>query len=203
MQKIDFKKELIQLYNPSARQVEIVDVPKMNFLMYDGMGDPNTSPDFQVAVETLFGLAYTIKFMVKKSELDIDYGVLPLEGLWWHEDMRQFSVTDKSAWQWTLMIMQPDFIHPDFIQRGIEEFRYKKNPVGLDQIRFEAFEEGRSAQTMHIGPFSEEGPTVARVHQFITDNGFKNRGKHHEIYLSDIRKGEPSRWKTVIRQPMK
>jgi len=202
MQKIDHKKQLKHLYKPSAKQVEIVDVPKMNFLMIDGKGDPNTSQEFQDAVEALFGLSYTLKFMVKKGDLAIDYAVMPLEGLWWVDDMTKFSIDDKSGWQWTLMIMQPGFITQEFVNKGVNEFRRKKNPVALSKVRFESFEEGKSAQVMHIGPFSEEGPTVEKVHQFIKTNGFERRCKHHEIYLSDIRKGNPANWKTVIRQPI-
>ncbi len=203
MQKIDHKKIFKHLYKPSAKKVEIVNVPKMNFLMIDGKGDPNTSQEFQDAVEALFGLSYTVKFMVKKGDMAIDYAVMPLEGLWWIDDMSKFSVEDKSDWKWTLMMMQPEFVTPDLIENGIEELRRKKDPVALPKIRFEFFEEGKSAQVMHIGPFSEEGPTVEKVHQFIAENGFERRGKHHEIYLSDIRRGNPANWKTVIRQPMK
>ena len=203
MQKIDHKKIFKHLYKPSAKKVEIVNVPKMNFLMIDGKGDPNTSQEFQDAVEALFGLSYTVKFIVKKSDMAIDYAVMPLEGLWWIDDMSKFSVEDKSDWKWTLMMMQPEFVTPDLIENGIEELRRKKDPVALPKIRFEFFEEGKSAQVMHIGPFSEEGPTVEKVHQFIEENGFERRGKHHEIYLSDIRRGNPANWKTVIRQPVK
>ena len=188
MQKIDHKKIFKHLYKPSAKKVEIVNVPKMNFLMIDGKGDPNTSQEFQDAVEALFGLSYTVKFMVKKGDMAIDYAVMPLEGLWWIDDMSKFSVEDKSDWKWTLMMMQPEFVTPDLIENGIEELRRKKDPVALPKIRFEFFEEGKSAQVMHIGPFSEEGPTVEKVHQFIEENGFERRGKHHEIYLSDIRR---------------
>ena len=201
MQKIDLKKDFKHLYNPTSKKIEIVDVPKMNFLMIDGTGDPNTSQDFKNAVAALFGLSYTIKFMVKKSELAIDYGVMPLEGLWWTDDMSNFTIEDKSDWKWTLMIMQPEFIAQSLVEKGIEELQRKKDPVALSQIRYESFPEGKSAQIMHIGPFSEEGPTVEKVHNFIKELGSERRGKHHEIYLSDIRKGDPARWKTVIRQP--
>jgi hypothetical protein len=141
--------------------------------------------------------------MVKKAELAIDYGVMPLEGLWWLDDMSQFTIEDKSNWKWTLMIMQPEFITLDLINKGVEELRRKKDLATLSKIRFESFEEGKSVQIMHIGPFTEEGPTIEKVHQFIKENGSERRGKHHEIYLSDIRKGDPAKWKTVIRQPMK
>jgi len=202
MEKIDFKKELKHLFKPSTKQVELVDVPQMNFLMIDGRGDPNTSPEYQDAIEALYGLSYAIKFMVKKGDLAIDYGVLPLEGLWWVEDMSQFSVEDKGNWEWTMMIMQPDIVTSQLVQEAVEQVKKKKNPVALPKVRFEAYSEGKAAQVMHIGPFSEEGPTVEKVHKFIEDEGCKRKGKHHEIYLSDIRKAAPEKWKTIIRQPM-
>jgi len=203
MQKIDFKKTLKHLYLPPTHKVVQVEVPPMNYLMVDGTGDPNTEKSYQEAIEALFTLSYTLKFMIKKGPLAMDYGVMPLEGLWWADDMAAFSVEDKSNWQWTLMIMQPDFITPEMIATAITEVRKKKNPIALDLVRFETFAEGVAAQTLHIGPFTEEGPTIARVHQFITDSGHQLDGKHHEIYLSDIRKADPKKWKTVIRQPMR
>jgi len=202
MKKIDFKKELKHLYQPSAKEVEQVNVPTMNYLMADGEGDPNTSPAFAAIVEVLFSLAYTLKFMVKKGVLAIDYGVMPLEGLWWADDMSAFSAADKSKWKWTLMIMQPDFITKKMVDAAIAEVKEKKNPAALSKVRFEALAEGSAAQIMHIGPFSEESPNIERVHQFIESSRHKRVGKHHEIYMSDIRKTAPSKWKTIIRQPM-
>jgi hypothetical protein len=202
MEKVDFKKKIKHLYQPSTKEVEQIDVPMMNYLMVDGVGDPNTSKAFTEAVEVLFALSYTLKFMVKKGALAIDYGVMPLEGLWWADDMTAFSSGDKSDWKWTLMIMQPEFISKKMVDAAIAEVRKKKNPAALDKARFEALSEGNAAQIMHIGPFSEEGPDIERLHRFIESRGHKLAGKHHEIYLSDIRKTAPSKWKTVIRQPM-
>ncbi|NOX32372.1 MAG: hypothetical protein GXP56_01355 [Deltaproteobacteria bacterium] len=202
MEKIDYKKELKYLYKPSAKKVETVVVPKMNFLMLDGKGDPNTSQSFQDAIDTLYPLSYVLKFMIKRGEIGIDYGVLPLEGLWWADDMSSFSVENKDGWKWTLMIMQPDLVTNEMVQEAIEQVRVKKNPVSLPLVRFESFEEGKVAQIMHIGPFSEEGPTVEKVHSFIEESGNQRRGKHHEIYLSDIRRAAPEKWKTIIRQSM-
>lgn len=202
MAKVDYKKELKHLYKPSAKMVEIVKVPAMNFLMVDGKGDPNTSQSFQDAVEALFQVSYTLKFMVKKSEIGIDYGVLPLEGLWWADDMSSFSVENKASWKWTLMIMQPNLVDAELVRQAIAQVKLKKDPTALPLIRYETFEEGRVAQVMHIGPFSEEGPTVEKVHAFIEESGGKRRDKHHEIYLSDIRRANPAKWKTIVRQPM-
>lgn len=199
--KIDLKRQWRHLYQPSAKEVVQVDVPTMNYLMVDGHGDPNTSQGFQEAVEALFALSYTIKFIVKKGSSAVDYAVMPLEGLWWADDMSTF-LADKSLWKWTAMIVQPEFVTRAMVDQAAAEVKKKKNPAALAMVRFEALAEGACAQIMHIGPFSAEGPTIERVHAFIADRGRKRAGKHHEIYLSDIRKTAPEKWKTVIRQPM-
>ncbi|MCB8943382.1 MAG: GyrI-like domain-containing protein [Ardenticatenaceae bacterium] len=200
MTKIDYKKELKHLYNPSTKAVGMVDVPAMTFLMIDGQGNPNTAQAYADAVEALFNVAYALKFMVKKQQ-GIDYGVMPLEGLWWAEDMSQFSVDKKEDWLWTMMIMQPEPVTETLFTEAVVQVQKKKNPAALSQIRFEAFAEGRAAQIMHLGPFSEEGPTIEHLHAFIEERG-QLSGKHHEIYLSDIRKAAPQKWRTIIRQPM-
>ena len=202
MKKIDFKKDLKRLYQPDAKEVAQIDVPAMNFLMVDGQGDPNTSPSYQQAVEALFSVAYAIKFKVKKT-LAIDYGVLPLEGLWWADDLAFFTAGDKAKWKWTMMIMQPGFVNAAMVRDTIAEVKKKKDLPALALLRFEKFAEGKSAQILHVGPFSAEGPTIAKVHAFIASIGGKLSGKHHEIYLSDIRKADPAKWKTVIRQPLR
>lgn len=201
MSKIDYKKELKHLYRPSAKKVETVEMPTMNYLMIDGEGRPGNK-GFQDAIEALYPLSYTLKFMIKKGEIGIDYGVLPLEGLWWADDMSVFTEDKKDSWQWTLMIMQPELVTEDMVQSAIASVKKKKNPSALALARFTAFDEGKVAQTLHIGPFSEEGPTVERVHDYICENGSDRRGKHHEVYLSDIRRAAPEKWKTIIRQPM-
>lgn len=203
MQKIDYKKQLKDLYRPSPKEVVVVEVPEMNFLMIDGQGDPNTCQHFSDAVEALYSLSYTLKFMVKRGALQTDYGVMPLEGLWWADDMAKFTADDKSNWKWTVMIMQPGLVTQALVTEAREQVEAKKNQVALPRVRFEPFSEGKAAQTMHIGPFSEEGPTVERLHDFIRQNGHVRTGKHHEIYLSDIRRAAPENWKTVIRQPIK
>jgi len=200
--KRDLKKELKQFYRPSAKQVVAVEIPTMNYLMIDGAGDPGTAKAYAEAVETLFSVAYTLKFMVKRGEMAIDYGVMPLEGLWWAEDMSQFTTEDKSNWLWTMMMMQPNFVTEGMVTDAVAAVRKKKNRPALEQLRFVPYREGLCAQILHIGPFREEGPTVAKVHGFIEANGYSLHGKHHEIYLSDIRRAAPEKWKTVIRQPM-
>jgi len=202
MTKIDLKKELKHLYNPSAKEVSMVDVPPMNFLMIDGQGDPNTAQAYQEAIEALFSVSYTLKFMIKKGAQALDYGVMPLEGLWWAEDMTRFSVDDKSHWLWTAMIMQPEYIMEALANEAIEQVAKKKKIAAAAQLRFENFHEGRSAQILHIGAFSAEKPNVDLIHAAIEAQGCHPSGKHHEIYLSDFRKTAPEKLKTIIRQPM-
>lgn len=203
MKKIDYKKELKHLYKPSSKQVEIVNVPTMNFLMIDGEGDPNTSQAYQDAIEALLSVSYTLKFMIKKGEQQIDYGVLPLEGLWWSDDPSEFNVENKDKWKWTSMIMQPEWVTNDLFKATVDQAKKKKNLASLSAMRFESYNEGEAAQIMHIGPFSEEGPTIAKTHSFINNNGYELAGKHHEIYLSDFRKTSPDKLKTIVRQPFK
>lgn len=202
MEKIDYKKELKQFYQPWAKEVVLVDIPPMHYLMIDGEGDPNSSQAYADAVEALFTVSYTLKFMVKKGPLATHYGVMPLEGLWWSEDMDSFISGDKTGWKWTMMIMQPPCVTRDLVDMAIAQVREKKKLMALPRMRYEAFEEGRCAQILHVGPFSEEGPTVAKVHDFIAQN-WQLAGKHHEIYLSDIRRADPAKWKTIIRQPLR
>lgn len=202
MDKLDLKKQLKSVYQASAATVNEVDVPAFNFLMIDGQGDPNFSDSYAAAVEALFTVAYTLKFMIRKSSAAIDYAVMPLEGLWWADDMAAFVADRKSEWRWTMMIMQPDFITAEMVTDAIAAAGKKKTLPALQQLRFERFNEGHCAQILHKGPFSEEGPTIDRLHQYIDEHG-KLTGKHHEIYLSDIRKAAAENWKTIIRQPMK
>jgi hypothetical protein len=201
MEKIDIKKAYKSLYQPSTHAVSEVDVPTFQFLMIDGMGDPGSSPEYGSAVEALFSVAYTLKFMVKKGPQAIDYGMMPLEELWWADDMNAFVDNRRDQWRWTMMIMQPDFITAAMMDEAMATVRKKKG-LSLDGLRLEHFTEGRCAQILHIGPFSEEGPTIEKVHRFIEESGCQRRGKHREIYLSDIRRAAPEKWKTVIRQPL-
>ena len=201
MAKFDLKKELKEFYAPSAKTVSLVDVPAMNFLMLDGLGAPE-GPAFQQAIEALYTFSYTLKFARKKSD-GTDYAVMPLEGLWWAEDMAAFDpeTADRESWQWTLMIMQPDFITRDEIENAREATEKKKDNPDIAVARFESFREGAAAQIMHVGPFSEEGPNVRKLHEKITEIGSRLSGNHHEIYLSDFRKVDPLKMKTVLRQP--
>jgi hypothetical protein len=203
MPKIDFKKELKHLYNPPKTFV-IVDVPEMGFLMIDGHGDPNKAQAYRNAVEALYAVAYKLKFGSKK-ELDQDYVVPPLEGLWWAEDMDTFTVNrDKSTWDWTMMIMQPQWITQDMVEQAVRQVTKSKGLPGLSKLRLETYHEGLSVQILHIGSYDDEGPTLARLHhEYLPQNGLVEAGKHHEIYLSDPRRTAPEKLKTVLRQPIR
>lgn len=207
MPKLDLKKENKELYNPSAKEVSIVDIPEMSFLMIDGKGDPNTSQEYQDSIEALFSLSYKVKFISEKENSQ-DYVVMPLEGLWWVENPEEFTTTDKSGWKWTAMIRQPDFIKKNIIKKAIQEVEKKKKLPSLSGIKFQSLHEGLSAQIMHIGPYSQEGTTVEKLHNFIEEKGYEFNAslpgeKHHEIYISDMRRTKPEKLKTIIRQPMK
>jgi hypothetical protein len=202
MKKLDVKKQWKDLYGTKAGAIVAVNVPPLTYLMVDGEGDPNTAQSYQEAIEALYSLSYTLKFSLKKSPRAIDYGVMPLEGLWWADDPRVFSQAEKSSWKWTAMILQPDVIAQAEVDAAFEQVRKKKNPAALDRVRFATLEEGPSAQVLYIGAFSEEGPTIQRIHDFIHAAGKELRGKHHEIYLSDPRRTAPEKLKTIIRQPM-
>ncbi len=203
MKKIDYKKELKEIYLPPVRKIAFVEVPTMKFAIIDGQGDPNISKEYQDAVQALYGLSYNLKFMVKKSEIARDYTVMPLEGLWWTDDMNDFNLHNKKIWKWSAMIMQPEFITDDMVEEARHQVMKKKGIKALEKIRFEDYKEGLVAQTMYIGPYEEEDSTIEKIHGFITEKGYQLTGKHHEIYLSDPRRTAPEKLKTVLRQPCK
>ncbi|WP_417582970.1 GyrI-like domain-containing protein [Pelagibacterium sp.] len=204
MEKVDFKKQLKTLYGPTkSRGLYLVDVPTMRFLMIDGRGDPNIESGYRDAVETLYAVAYALK-SASKTQLERDYVVPPLEGLWWARDVKSFAARDKHKWKWTMMIMVPDWIGPAMIVAAIETARTKKRPVALDRLRVEALAEGKAVQVLHIGAYDDEGPVIARMHNsFIPELGLVPVGRHHEIYLGDPRKTAPEKLRTVLRQPVR
>jgi hypothetical protein len=203
MEKIDLKKKYRQFYHPSSTAPEIVDIPEFQYLMIDGIGMDFGNETSQDAIQALFGVAFKIKFL-SKEERGIDYGVMPLEGLWWADDMNDFINGNRVKWRWTYMIMQPEFVTSDLLRAAIEEVKKSKTNTALERLRLEGYPEGISAQIMHIGSFAKEHPNIMKVHQFIEDNQgtFEDRRrKHHEIYLSDFRKTAPGKMKTILRQP--
>jgi hypothetical protein len=202
MNKLDLKKEQKAFYHPPSSSPVIVEIPPMNYLMVDGHGDPNTAPEFAAAIEAIYPLAYAIKFTAKKR-LGLDYTVMPLEALWWADDMTSFTNGNKSNWDWTVLIRQPDFIESALVEEMRDQVARKSNPSWLGKLHFDMIHEGFCVQMMHIGPFSAEGPNIAWMHRYAVEQGYANNGKHHEIYLSDLRRTAPEKLKTVIRQPIK
>jgi hypothetical protein len=203
MDKLDLKKTFKQLYNPAAKNFSIVEVPSFSFLMIDGRGDPNTAAEYKSALEALYSVAYTLKFMVKKQQ-GIDYAVMPLEGLWWAKDWDVFTADHREDWLWTMMIHQPEMVTAALVAEAIEQVRTKKKLERVSDLRFDTYDEGLAVQIMHIGSYSAEAPTLARMHhEFIPQNGYHMTGKHHEIYLNDPNRVAPEKLKTVLRQPVK
>lgn len=200
MAKLDYKKILKPLYLPGD-EPEMVTVPPMNYLMIDGQGDPNTAPAYQEAVSALYKLAYAVRFYMR-DERGVDFGVMPLEGLWWVETLDLFTYDDKSNWLWTMMIMQPESVTSEIVGAVRPQVAAKHHPPQLEQIRFEAYQEGRSAQVMHHGPYAAEKPTIDRLHAFIAQQGCHPHLKHHEIYLNDPNRAAPEKLRTILRQPV-
>jgi len=201
MTKIDFKKELKNLYSAPSKGPVMVDVPELNFLMIDGSGDPNTSVEYREAMGALYSVAYGLKFAVKKGKDEIDFAVMPLEGLWRSKDPADFTMGRKDKWQWTAMIMQPQYVTAELFRDVLAQTEKKKPSPGLAKLRLEAFREGLSAQVMYTGPYSAEGPTIEKVHSFIKEKGYSLAGKHHEIYFGNPERTAPDKLKTMIRQP--
>ncbi|ASO22069.1 hypothetical protein FHR81_004922 [Actinoalloteichus hoggarensis] len=201
--KTDFKKSL-DSYRAEHGEFRIVTVPELRYLMIDGHGDPNTSPAFAEAIEALYPVAYKLKF-ASKREHGRDYVVPPLEGRWRAADLASFTTArDKSRWDWTLMIMTPDWLDQDAVAAAVEQAGRKSPPARLDDIRLETLVEGTCVQTLHVGSFDEEAEVLARMHEeFIPDNGLRMVAEHHEIYLSDFRKTAQAKLRTVLRQPVR
>lgn len=200
--KVDFKSSL-DSYRAKHLRFRILDVPPLQYLMVDGHGDPNSAPEYADAIAALYPAAYAVKF-ASKRELGRDYVVPPLEALWWAFDMEVFTAArDKSAWDWTAMIMVPGWITPGMVEEAVAKAGAKNRPAGLDRIRVETLEEGRCVQTLHIGPYDDEAEVLARLHRDVIPNaGLRMTGKHHEIYLSDPRRVEASKLRTILRQPV-
>lgn len=202
MEKTDFKKMMKALYAPTTKDFVLVEVPKMQFVKVDGQGDPNKAEEYQKGLNWIYSVSYALKF-ASKADLGRDYAVMPLEALWWAEDTDDFVARNKDSWRWTQMIMTPDFITREMFDTAVENTRKKlgEQPASL---RFEPFDEGLSAQILHVGSYDDEAPTIKRLHEeFIPQRGLTENGLHHEIYLSDPRKTEPAKLKTILRHPVR
>ncbi|MCD0443362.1 GyrI-like domain-containing protein [Glycomyces sp. A-F 0318] len=203
MDKYDVKKARRDLYAPTAKAFTVVDVPEMRYLAVDGHGDPNTSPEYADAVEALYGTAYTLKFASKRA-LRRDFTVAPMEGLWRADDPAAFAERDKSAWSWTMMIGQPDWITEAMVRDAVAAVAEKRDNPALAGLRLFTFTEGTCVQILHVGSYDDEGPVLERLHrEYMPANGYEFNGDHHEIYLSDARRTAPAKLKTVLRQPVR
>ena len=203
MTKTDFRKEMKEVYGPSAKDFTIVDMPAICYLMVDGKGDPNAAKTFKDAIEALYAASYTLKF-ASKNTLGRDYVVPPLEDSRWAADMSDFVRRKKDHWLWTMMIMVPEWIKPPMISTAVETARAKKSLPALSVMRHEMLHEGKSVQILHIGSYDDEGPVLARLHhEYLPANGLACNGKHHEVYLTDARKTPAEKLRTILRQPVK
>jgi hypothetical protein len=199
MGKIDFKKTLKHLYSASAREPALVEVPEMSFLWVDGRGAPD-SPMFQSAVQLLYGLSYGLKFALKKKGQE--YGVPPLEGLWWIEGLEGFDVNRRDEWSWSAMIMQPELVTAELVEEARLQLVRKRGEPSV-QARLKPFHEGLCAQILHLGPYAAEGPTIEKLHRFVEEQGYLLHGRHHEIYLGDPQRSAPEKLKTLLRHPVR
>jgi len=202
MEKLDLRKLYKSLYSPSAKAFSLIEIPPLQYLMIDGHGDPNTSQRFQDAIQTFYSISYTLKFALKKSA-GLDFTVMGLEGLWWMPDMREFSTASKADWDWTLLMLQPEFITADMVRETAAELAAKGKAPLAAETRLETLEEGLCVQILYFGAYKDEGPTIANMHAFIAGQGFTPNGKHHEIYLSDMRRVAPEKNRTILRQPVR
>ncbi|WP_136519803.1 GyrI-like domain-containing protein [Cellulomonas telluris] len=199
---VDLKRE-IPSYRARRGEIALVTVPPLQYLMVDGHGDPNTAPEYQDALRTLYPVAYTLKFLSRR-ELGRDHVVMPLEALWWSDDMAAFTTSrDKSRWSWTAMILVPDWIAAEHVEDARARVAAKGGAPVLDALRLERLDEGLCVQTLHVGPYDAEGPVLAEIHdRFVPDHGLRMTGRHHEVYLSDARRTAPERLRTILRQPV-
>jgi len=205
--KIDYKKEYKDLYLPKQQPV-LIHVPEISFFMVDGSGSPQ-GEEYQRAIQALYALSFTIK-MSKMSgnqpEDYFEYVVPPLEGFWCIQE-GSFDSKHKDKWTWTSVIRQPEFVTPQMFDWALEECRKKKPDIDISKVRFETFTEGLCVQVMHIGPYVDESPSLAKITTYIKQNGLiediNEARRHHEIYLGDPRKSPPEKWRTVLRIPVK
>ena len=200
MTKVDLKRELAA-YSARRGRFDVVEVPPLRYLMIDGHGDPNTSADYAAAVSAVFSVAYKLKFLSKR-ELDRDYVVMPLEALWWSDDLATFTTArDKSRWSWSLLNLVPSWITSAEVSRALAAAEGEASV--RDRLRVEELAEGRCVQTLHVGPYDDEAPVLEAMHsEFIPGAGLRMTGRHHEIYLSDVRRTAPEKLKTILRQPV-
>jgi hypothetical protein len=205
----DYRKEYKELYLPKTTPI-LIDVPEMQFVSVEGRGNPNEEQgEYQQALAVLYAVQYTLK-MSKKGNFTpdgyFDYVVPPLEGFWWLDNNGDFSAEKKSTYCWNSLIRLPEFVDEEIFAWACEEAS-KKKKIDVQKARFLKITEGLCIQCLHVGPYNEEPETLKLMNDFIRENNLQSdlneSRKHHEIYLSDPRKTEPSKWKTVLRIPVR
>jgi hypothetical protein len=203
MEKVDFKKEYKNLYQPSRTDFSLIKVPRFRYLMIDGKGNPNFSETYKRAIEALYSVSYVLK-RTSKRDLDRDYVIPPLEGLWWADNLKAAMNGNKDLWSWTMMILLPDWISLRMVNKAIQFVSKKYANPEFIKLRVEKLKEGKAVQIMHVGPYEDEGPTLKKLHgDYMPAHGLTFNGKHHEIYLGDPRKTPPNKLRTVLRQPVR
>lgn len=201
--KVDLKKARKLFFTAPLSGWAEVDLPPCPYLMVDGSGAPGAA-DYLAALELLYPGAYALKFFSKQN-LGRDYGVPPLEGLWWADDHAAYTQPDRrEEWRWTLLLMLPDWITPDHMAATKARLAAKKPALDLARVRMAMLAEGRCLQHLHVGPFAAEAPKLAELHhQIMPQRGVTFAGHHHEVYLGDPRKTAPERLRTILRQPVR
>lgn len=201
MEKLDLKKSRRELFTAPLNRFVPINVPPVSYLMVDGHGDPNTVPAYKLAVESLYATAYTIKFSCKAKGKD--FVVSPLEGLWSAANPESFTARRKDEWDWTMMIMVPDYVDYEIFLAARIRAREKLGTL-TESLRLEILEEGLCLQALHVGSYDDEGPLLAVLHgEIMPSGGYAFAGRHHEVYLSDPRRTPPEKLKTLIRQPVR
>lgn len=201
--RVDFKQKFKPYYSPKPGKPEFISPPSMQVLMVDGRGDPNVSGEFQDAIQALYKVIYGLKFSRKKQGKTPDFSVGALEGLWWNEHVKPFEMGQKKDWSWTLLVWLPDFIKETDVKEVVEQAKAKKPNPKLDELRLETFYEGQCVQIMHVGPYDTEQSSLDLMLKFMAEYKLIQNGKHHEIYLGDPRRADPSKLRTIIRHPVK
>lgn len=191
------------LYRARQGKIDFINVPALKVIFIDGQGRPDEPEgSFQDAIGSLFGVAYAAHFIVKKQSGEAPR-VMPLEALWWvtGPDPSNFEGAATDAWRWRAFIVQPPPIDTATVALAMKQAS-PKHPNLDTALHFESWHEGKCAQTLHVGPYDAESPTIAALHEAIRQAGYRPRGRHHEIYLGDPRRSAPERLKTLIRQPI-
>ncbi|MBT3239339.1 MAG: hypothetical protein HON98_02415 [Chloroflexi bacterium] len=197
MSKLDLSKKYKEFFTAKKDPV-LIDVPPTSYIMIDGRGEPG-GEEYVAKVGALYNMAYKVKFQAK--EMEKDFVVCKLQGLWWFDDYNK-PTPPREEWNWTMMLRQPEYVTEEMVAKALE-MAYSKKPVEeLKEVKLVEYHEGLSAQIMHYGPYSEEEPTIERLHNFVAEQGFNLRGKHHEVYLKDPFRSAPEKLLTIIRHPV-